>query len=46
MLWLLFFISDLSQADVILLVGARLNWILHFGKPPSFKADVKIVQVI
>lgn len=35
----------LSQADVIFLFGARLNWILHFGKPPRFKADVKIIQV-
>lgn len=35
----------LSQADLIFLFGARLNWILHFGKPPRFKADVKIVQI-
>lgn len=33
------------NADVILLLGARLNWILHFGKPPRFKKDVKIIQV-
>jgi len=30
---------------VIFLFGARLNWILHFGKPPRFKADVKIIQI-
>ncbi|XP_013395875.1 2-hydroxyacyl-CoA lyase 1 [Lingula anatina] len=35
----------LLQADVILLLGARLNWILHFGKPPRFRADVKVIQV-
>lgn len=35
----------LGGADVILLVGARLNWILHFGKPPRFRPDVKIIQV-
>lgn len=35
----------LLNADVILLLGARLNWILHFGKPPRFKKDVKIIQV-
>ncbi|KAJ7384131.1 2-hydroxyacyl-CoA lyase 1 [Desmophyllum pertusum] len=35
----------LSQADVIFLFGARLNWILHFGKPPRFRADVKIIQI-
>lgn len=35
----------LKEADVILLLGARLNWILHFGKPPRFSASVKIIQV-
>ncbi|GFS59337.1 2-hydroxyacyl-CoA lyase 1, partial [Nephila pilipes] len=35
----------LAQADVILLLGARLNWILHFGLPPRYHKDVKILQV-
>jgi 2-hydroxyacyl-CoA lyase 1 len=35
----------LREADVILLLGARLNWMLHFGKPPRFKDDVKIIQL-
>ena len=35
----------LKEADVILLVGARLNWILHFGRPPRFDPNVKIIQV-
>eukprot|EP00117_Sycon_ciliatum_P011895 scpid48618/ scgid13173/ 2-hydroxyacyl-CoA lyase 1; 2-hydroxyphytanoyl-CoA lyase; Phytanoyl-CoA 2-hydroxylase 2 len=35
----------LSQADVILLLGARLNWILHFGQPPRFRQDVQVIQV-
>lgn len=35
----------LQKADVILLLGARLNWMLHFGRPPRFDADVKIIQV-
>ena len=35
----------LLQADVILLLGARLNWILHFGLPPRFNPHVKIIQV-
>ncbi|MBN3285823.1 HACL1 lyase, partial [Polyodon spathula] len=35
----------LQHADVILLLGARLNWILHFGLPPRFHPDVKIIQV-
>ena len=25
--------------------GARLNWILHFGLPPRFRKDVKIIQL-
>lgn len=35
----------LKEADVIFLCGARLNWILHFGKPPRFLKDVKIIQL-
>ncbi|XP_066440995.1 2-hydroxyacyl-CoA lyase 1 isoform X2 [Eleutherodactylus coqui] len=37
--------SALKNADVILLLGARLNWILHFGLSPRFRPDVKIIQV-
>lgn len=36
----------LQQSDVILLLGARLNWMLHFGKPPRFQPDVKVIQVL
>lgn len=32
--------TALARSDMILLVGARLNWILHFGKPPRFDKDV------
>lgn len=35
----------LLQADVVLLLGARLNWILHFGLPPRFDPNVRIIQV-
>ncbi|KAH3675630.1 hypothetical protein WICMUC_002547 [Wickerhamomyces mucosus] len=35
----------LKYADVVLLLGARLNWILHFGEVPRFKENVKFVQV-
>ncbi|KAK3571857.1 hypothetical protein QTP86_020447 [Hemibagrus guttatus] len=35
----------LLQADVIVLLGARLNWILHFGFPPRFSPDVKLIQL-
>ena len=27
-------------------MGARLNWIMHFGLPPRFSKDVKIVQFL
>ncbi|NRA08835.1 MAG: oxalyl-CoA decarboxylase [Myxococcales bacterium] len=35
----------LQDADVVLLLGARLNWIMHYGLPPRFAADVKTIQV-
>ena len=35
----------LSNADLIFLAGARLNWMLHFGLPPRFRADVRVVQL-
>ena len=35
----------LAEADVIFLAGARLNWIMHFGLPPRFSPDVRIVQL-
>ncbi|XP_034943891.1 LOW QUALITY PROTEIN: 2-hydroxyacyl-CoA lyase 1-like [Chelonus insularis] len=37
--------TALLHADVILLLGARLNWMLHFGRPPRYQSDVKIIQV-
>lgn len=36
----------MKDADLVVLLGARLNWMLHFGKPPRFANDVKIVQVL
>ncbi len=35
----------LREADVIFLMGARLNWIMHFGKPPRFNKKVRVVQL-
>jgi len=35
----------LKEADVIFLMGARLNWILHFGMAPRFNPNVKIIQL-
>uniref|UniRef100_A0A8B9VU41 2-hydroxyacyl-CoA lyase n=1 Tax=Anas zonorhyncha TaxID=75864 RepID=A0A8B9VU41_9AVES len=36
--------TALQHADVVILLGARLNWILHFGLPPRFRPDVKVIQ--
>ncbi|RIA95582.1 thiamine pyrophosphate enzyme, N-terminal TPP binding domain-containing protein [Glomus cerebriforme] len=35
----------LADADIILILGARLNWILHFGLPPKFNKNVKFIQI-
>ncbi|MBV8178748.1 MAG: oxalyl-CoA decarboxylase [Mycobacterium sp.] len=35
----------LSRADVVMLVGARLNWLLSHGASPPWAADAKFVQI-
>ncbi len=35
----------LAEADVVLLVGARLNWLLAQGEPPHWNPDAKFIQV-
>ncbi|VDM76792.1 unnamed protein product [Strongylus vulgaris] len=35
----------LREADCIILIGARLNWMLHFGLPPRLSKEVKVVQI-
>jgi oxalyl-CoA decarboxylase len=35
----------LARADVVMLVGARLNWLLGHGESPPWSADAKFVQV-
>ncbi|KAG6473634.1 2-hydroxyacyl-CoA lyase-like [Zingiber officinale] len=35
----------LGRCDVALVVGARLNWLLHFGEPPRWSQDVKFILV-
>ena len=35
----------IKNADVMLLIGARFNWILHFGLPPRFARGVKVIQI-
>jgi len=37
--------TALKGADVVLILGARLNWILHFGEEPKWNPNVKIIQV-
>lgn len=35
----------IGKCDVAVVVGARLNWLLHFGEPPKWSKDVKFVLV-
>jgi len=35
----------LKNADVVMLVGARLNWLLSHGKPPTWNPDTRFIQV-
>jgi 2-hydroxyacyl-CoA lyase 1 len=37
--------TALAEADLVFLIGARLNWIMHFGLPPRFAPDVKVIQM-
>ncbi|MFE2042073.1 oxalyl-CoA decarboxylase, partial [Streptomyces sp. NPDC059477] len=35
----------LREADVVLLVGARLNWLLGHGEPPQWNPDARFAQI-
>jgi oxalyl-CoA decarboxylase len=35
----------LREADVVMLVGARLNWLLGHGEAPQWNLDAKFIQV-
>jgi len=37
--------AALAGADTVLLLGARLNWMLHYGTAPRWRNGVKIIQV-
>ena len=37
--------TALRDADLVFLMGARLNWIMHYGLPPRFNKDVRIIQL-
>ena len=34
-----------KEADVVLVVGTRFNFIIGFGQPPRWAEDVKFIQV-
>ncbi|OBA84015.1 oxalyl-CoA decarboxylase [Mycobacterium sp. 1164966.3] len=35
----------IARADTVLLVGARLNWLLGHGEPPQWSPDAKFIQI-
>jgi 2-hydroxyacyl-CoA lyase 1 len=37
--------TALKQADVVLLLGARLNWIFHYGEAPKWDPNARFIQV-
>ncbi|HQW52208.1 MAG TPA: thiamine pyrophosphate-binding protein, partial [Tepidiformaceae bacterium] len=37
--------AALQGADVVLLMGARLNWMMHFGEAPRFDPKVRVIQM-
>lgn len=37
--------TALKEADVVLVLGARLNWILHFGDAPKWNPFAQFIQV-
>src|SRR3989442_268464 len=34
-----------TEADVVLALGTRFNWVIQFGRPPRFAADLKVIHV-
>jgi acetolactate synthase-1/2/3 large subunit len=39
------FPAGLTQADVALLLGTRLDWTIAYGRPPIFHPEIKVIQV-
>jgi 2-hydroxyacyl-CoA lyase 1 len=35
----------IQNADLVFLIGARLNWIMHYGEPPRFAEHLRVVQL-
>ena len=34
-----------TEADVLLAVGTRFDWMIQYGRPPRFGADLKVIHV-
>ena len=34
-----------TEADVLVAVGTRFNWVVQFGRPPRFAKDLKVIHV-
>jgi thiamine pyrophosphate-dependent acetolactate synthase large subunit-like protein len=34
-----------TEADVVIAVGTRFDWMIQFGRPPRFGADLKVIHV-
>jgi acetolactate synthase-1/2/3 large subunit len=34
-----------TQTDCVLAVGTRFDWMIQFGRPPRFAADMKVIHV-
>lgn len=37
--------AALKMADVVLILGARLNWIFHYGEPPKWNSAARFIQI-
>jgi acetolactate synthase-1/2/3 large subunit len=34
-----------TEADVLLAVGTRFNWVVQYGRPPRFARDLRVIHV-
>jgi acetolactate synthase-1/2/3 large subunit len=39
------FPAGLTQADVVLILGTKLDWTIAYGRPPIFHPGIKVIQV-
>jgi len=37
--------TALREADLVVVVGTRMNYVIGFGLPPRFNKDVKVIQI-